>query len=136
MGSRAGAFLASYSASHSLDLSTRTMLTEVDLENPRHLLYPGMYADVTLVLERHPEALRLPNSALGGEQAHQVLVIENGEVRLVSVSTGITDGRSVEITSGLSEQDLVVETFNNALQPGEKVDWVIQKHIPYVAAAN
>ena len=38
-----------------LDLSTRTMLTEVDLDNPSHELYPGMYADVTLELERHRE---------------------------------------------------------------------------------
>jgi membrane fusion protein (multidrug efflux system) len=121
---------------HSLDLSTRTMLTEVDLENPHYQLYPGMYADVTLVLERHPEALSLPNSVLGGERSHQVEAVQNGEVQLISVKTGISDGRSVEITSGLTAQNLVVQTFDNALQPGEKVDAVLVKDKPYVASSN
>jgi len=121
---------------HSLDLSTRTMLAEVDLENPQHHLYPGMYADVTLVLERHPEALRLPNSVLGGLHSLHVLVVRDGTVQLAMVTTGITDGRSVEITSGLTAQDLVVETFNNALQPGEKVVAVIEKDVPDFASSN
>jgi len=48
-----------------LDLSTRTMLTEVDLENPEHELYPGMYADVTLELARHSDAMQVPVTAIG-----------------------------------------------------------------------
>jgi multidrug efflux pump subunit AcrA (membrane-fusion protein) len=118
---------------HSLDLSTRTMLTEVDLE---HKLYPGMYANVALVLERHPDALRLPASALGGEESHQVMAVKNGQLDLVPVSTGITNGRFVEITSGLTDRDLVVQTFSNALQPGEKVSFALAKQTPFFAAAN
>ncbi|MGH8013100.1 MAG: efflux RND transporter periplasmic adaptor subunit, partial [Candidatus Binataceae bacterium] len=49
---------------NSLDLGTRTMLTEVDIENPHDELYPGMYAEVTLQLQRHPDVLMLPNQAL------------------------------------------------------------------------
>jgi len=60
---------------HSLDLATRTMLTEVDLDNPEHKLYPGMYANVTLVLERHADALRIPNTALGGNGSDEVFVV-------------------------------------------------------------
>jgi membrane fusion protein, multidrug efflux system len=54
---------------HSLDLATRTMLTEVDLGNPEHKLYPGMYANVTLVLQQDLNALRLPDSAIGGDRS-------------------------------------------------------------------
>jgi membrane fusion protein, multidrug efflux system len=107
--------------SHSLDLATRTMLTEVDLENPEHTLYPGMYANVTLVLQRHPEALRLPNTAVGGEEAHHVFVVRDGRLVEIPVSIGIDDGRCVEISSGLTTTDLVVRTFNDSLEPGEKV---------------
>lgn len=119
---------------HSLDLSTRTMLTEVDLENPERKLYPGMYANVTLVLQRHPDALRLPASAFGGAESHQVIVVKDGQLHLVSVSTGITDGRIVEITSGLTDRDLVVQTFSNGLQPGERVRFVLAKPGPVFAA--
>ena len=107
--------------SHSLDLATRTMLTEVDLDNPEHTLYPGMYANVTLVLQRHPDALRLPTAAVGGDEAHQVFLVRDGRLAEVPVTTGIDDGRYVEITSGLTSKDLVVGTFSNSLQSGETV---------------
>jgi len=84
---------------HSLDLATRTMLTEVDLENPERKLFPGMYANVTLVLERNADALRLPDSAVGGDGPHTVLVVRNGLLEEVPVTTGINDGQYVEITS-------------------------------------
>jgi membrane fusion protein, multidrug efflux system len=106
---------------HSLDLATRTMLTEVDLENPQRKLFPGMYANVTLVLQKDPDALRLPDSALGGDSSHTVLVVRSGRLEEVPVTTGINDGRYVEITSGLTSKDLVVQTFSTALPLGEQV---------------
>jgi membrane fusion protein, multidrug efflux system len=109
---------------HSLDLASRTMLTEVDLENPQRKLFPGMYANVTLVLQRDEDALRLPNSALGGDRSPTTLVVRNGRLEEVPVTTGITDGRNIEITSGLSGRDLVVQTYSRALTPGEKVSVV------------
>jgi membrane fusion protein, multidrug efflux system len=107
--------------SHSLDLATRTMLTEIDLENPERKLFPGMYANVTLVLERDANALRLPDSAVSGDSPPTVLVIRNGRLEQVPITTGIDDGRYVAITSGLSSHDLVVQTFSTALLPGEEV---------------
>lgn len=112
--------------SHSLDLATRTMLTEVDLDNPEHTLYPGMYANVTLVLQRHPDALRIPTAAVGGDQAHQVFLVRDGRIAEVSVATGIDNGRYVEITSGLTSKDLVVGTFSNSLRSGEKVEFELK----------
>ena len=112
--------------SHSLDLATRTMLTEVDLDNPEHTLYPGMYANVTLVLQRHPDALRIPTAAVGGDEAHQVFLVRDGRIAEVSVATGIDNGRYVEITSGLTSKDLVVGTFSNSLRSGEKVEFELK----------
>jgi membrane fusion protein, multidrug efflux system len=106
---------------HSLDLATRTMLTEVDLENPQRKLFPGMYANVTLVLERDPDALRLPDSAVSGDSPRAVLVVRNGRIEQVPITTGIDDGQCVAITSGLTSHDLVVQTFSTALLPGEEV---------------
>ncbi len=107
---------------HSLDLGTRTMLTEVDLANPEHKLFPGMYANVSLVLEDHQDALRLPTAAVGGNRTYKVFLVKEGRLDEVSVTTGIRDGHYVEITSGLTRNDLVVSTFSDALQPGEKIE--------------
>jgi len=105
---------------HSLDLSTRTMLTEVDLENPQYKLYPGMYANVTLLLERHRGALRVPATAVGG--SHRVFIIRHGRLASVPVTTGINDGGYLEVTSGLSGSDLVVQNFSGSLEDGEKAE--------------
>ena len=48
------------------------MMTEIDIENHSHRLYPRMYAHVTLELERHPDAIRLPVGALGGSGQGQL----------------------------------------------------------------
>lgn len=112
----------------SLDLATRTMLTEIDLKNPNHLIYPRSYAHVTLDLVRHPDALRVPVAAVQGlgRSAH-VFVVRNGHLAAARVSTGINDGSEVEITSGLSDKDLVVSTFSNALNAGEKIRFTMPK---------
>lgn len=106
----------------SLDLATRTMLTEIDLDNPGRVLYPRSYAHVMLDLVRHPDALSLPAAAIQGSgTSSRVLVVKAGRIAEVPISTGINDGSRVEVTSGLTDQSMVVTTYSNALSPGEKV---------------
>jgi multidrug efflux pump subunit AcrA (membrane-fusion protein) len=111
-----------------LDLATRTMLTEVDIRNPNHVLYPRSYAHVTLDLVNHPDALRLPVAAVNGiGKAAHVLVVEQGRLHEAPVLTGINNGNYVEITSGLSENTLVVSTYSGALKSGQKVNYAFAK---------
>jgi membrane fusion protein, multidrug efflux system len=107
---------------NSLDLATRTMMTEIDIDNRSHQLYPRMYAHVTLELVRHPGVLRLPLGALeqSGNKAY-ALTVRDGRISKVPVSTGINDGRYVEITSGLRGKDLVVANPSPGLSQGEAV---------------
>jgi membrane fusion protein, multidrug efflux system len=112
----------------SLDLATRTMLTEIDLDNPGRVLYPRSYAHVTLDLIRHPNALSIPAAALHGSgDSARVLVVKQGRLFEVPISTGINDGSSVEVSSGLTDESLVVDTYSNALNPGEKVHYNLLK---------
>ena len=111
----------------SLDLATRTMLTEVDINNPKRLVYPRSYAHVTIELVRHPDALSVPASAIQGSgEAARLLVVDDGRLVEVPVKTGINNGAYVEVTSGLSPQSLVVATYSNNLTPGQQVDCRIQ----------
>jgi membrane fusion protein, multidrug efflux system len=109
---------------NSLDLSTRTMLTEIDLDNAQHKLYPRMYTTVTLDLVRHPDAIQLPAAAVEGIGTKDgfVFVVHQDSLIKQPVSLGITDGRMVEITSGLSGNESVVATISPALNQGEKVN--------------
>lgn len=107
----------------SLDLATRTMLTEVDIDNPHRLVYPRSYAHVRIDLVRHPDALSVPVAALGGSvTAPQLLVVNNGRLVQTPVRTGINNGNYVEVTSGLSANSLVVGTYSSGLTPGEQVE--------------
>jgi membrane fusion protein (multidrug efflux system) len=109
---------------NSLDLATRTMLTEIDLDNPQRQLYPRMYTTVTLDLVRHPNALQLPAAAVEGlgEKDGFVFVVQDDSLIKRPVSLGITDGRYVEITSGLNGMESVVATISPALNQGEKIN--------------
>lgn len=105
-----------------LDLSTRTMLTEIDIANPTGVLYPRMYAQVKLVLLAHPDAMRLPIAAVNQEGSKaSVFVVKNGQLAETQVRTGITSPDYIEITSGLAMNDLVVASFSGDLRNGMKV---------------
>ncbi|MGC2442871.1 efflux RND transporter periplasmic adaptor subunit, partial [Candidatus Binatus sp.] len=120
----------------SLDLATRTMLTEVDIDNPRRLIYPRSYAHVAIELVRHPDALSLPASAIQGSgESARVLVIDEGRLTEVPVKTGINNGAYVEVTSGVSPQSLVVTIFSNTLTAGQQVDTRIQNQTVQATAS-
>jgi multidrug efflux pump subunit AcrA (membrane-fusion protein) len=105
-----------------LDLATRTMLTEVDIDNPNRVLYPRSYAHVTLDLIRHTDVLNVPSAAIQGNGASaRVLVVKGSHLDEVPVSTGLSEGDRVEITSGLTDDSLVVGMYSSALTPGERV---------------
>ncbi len=102
--------------------STRTMMTEVDVENPSLTLTPGMYADVTFNLEQKKNALIVPASAISqGDQPSVMLVDSNNRVEKRSVTLGISGSNSQEIASGLKLGDRVIIGGLSALQPGQKV---------------
>src|SRR5262249_46110871 len=107
----------------SLDLATRTMLTEIDIPNPDHRLYPRMYADVNLVLARHINAIEIPRGAVYGigQESAYVFIVADDKLRKVGVTTGISDGINVEITSGLTGNEKVVRDTSASFAAGDPV---------------
>jgi len=106
----------------SLDLSTRTMLTEIDLDNAHHELYPGMYANVTLQLERHSDVIQLPDSAIGeSSNGNYVLAVQDGKLTRKGVTVGIRTSHLAEITKGLNGDEVVVAALDPSLTEGEVV---------------
>ena len=104
-------------------METRTMDTEIDVPNPRFELVPGMYADVSIVLDARPDALTIPVQGLDrvGGNATAYVVNSEGKVEERQVSTGIETANRIEILSGLREGELVVLGNHGSLRAGEKV---------------
>ena len=102
--------------------ATRTMLTEVDVNNPDLTLTPGMYADVTFNLEQKNGALLVPASAIiHGDQPSVMMVDASNRVRKQAVVLGISGANSQEITAGLQPGDKVIIGGQSELQPGQQV---------------
>ncbi len=108
----------------SLDRSTRTEQVEIDVANADYKLAPGMFADVSLQVEKRDDALTVPVQALKqtAEKASVLIVDDQNRVQLREVSTGIQDANCVEVTSGLRAGDRVIVGNLGSYQPGELVN--------------
>ncbi|MGE3152227.1 MAG: efflux RND transporter periplasmic adaptor subunit [Nitrospiraceae bacterium] len=105
-----------------LDPTTRSMLVEIDLPNPDHALRPGTFAEVILALREIPDALVVPPNALSTtNKTKLVYVVDQGRAKTKVVQTGITDGKWLEIVSGLTEQEEVVVVGKSKLTEGTPV---------------
>lgn len=107
---------------HEVDSTTRTMMTEMDVENPDLEIDPGMYATVVLKTERSPNALAIPIEALapGGKSVY--LVNSQNEVEERPVTLGLETPAKYEVLSGLKEGDLVMIGNPGQVKPGQKVE--------------
>ncbi len=109
--------------SDTLDMSTRTMNTEVDVPNPKGALIPGMYAEVHLHVTSGTEVLSVPLDGVEGlgSSAESAYVIRDGKIAIVPVTTGIQTPTDIQILSGLQEGDVVVVGRHTNLSAGEQV---------------
>jgi RND family efflux transporter MFP subunit len=105
-----------------LDPGTRNMRTEIDLSNPEERLYPGMYAEVSLEMNRRPDALTVPAAAVGSDgDGNFVDTITDNRITRLDIKAGLTDNGRIEVTAGLSEETPVVATIKSAPPPGTAV---------------
>jgi membrane fusion protein, multidrug efflux system len=105
-----------------LDPATRTMLVEVDLPNDDQALYPGMYAKTDFVVAVTERAPMVPDDALIFRSGKvYVPVVRARRLYLVEVSLGYDDGQQVEVTRGLTEDDLVALNVGQSARDGEGV---------------
>lgn len=93
-----------------IDASTRTLQVEINLANADGKLLAGAYAQVSLATGANPLLLQVPsNVLLFRPQGTQVAVVDQtGRIKLHTVVVGHDLGRTLEILSGITAQDLLV----------------------------
>src|SRR3989442_459143 len=107
---------------YALDDATKTMLTEIELANPKGELRPGMFATVKLVVERKSDALLVPLDALVVEKTkNSVFTVGDGKAKKVSVKVGFNDGVSAEIVEGINPGEPVILVGKQTLIEGQAV---------------
>ena len=103
-----------------LDSGTRTMETEVDLPNPDFVIKAGMFGYATIALEQRRDVLTIPVPALTSREAPiKLLVVSpDNHLREREVQIGLESPDRVEVTSGVSDGELVVVGARGDLRPG------------------
>jgi RND family efflux transporter MFP subunit len=106
-----------------IDVATRTLLVEVDVDNSRGELLPGSYAEVHLKVPSGAPTLILPVSALiFRSESLQVGTVQNGNrAALANITLGRDLGSEVEVVSGLTSNDFVITNPPDSLVDGEIV---------------
>ena len=106
-----------------LDIQTRTLAVEIDMDNFSGLLKPGMFARAVLLLRTIPNAMVVPNEALLNRNGKYYLYrVAGGIAHRVRVNLGIRGKRHVQVLSGISPEDEIVVLGQQHLADGEKVD--------------
>ena len=107
---------------NAIDLASRTLLIEVDVDNPRGELLPGAYAFVHLKLPAQVASVSIPASTLlFRAEGLQVAVVRDGQAQLVPITIGRDYGATVEILAGLRPTDQVVVSPPDSLTSGTRV---------------
>jgi len=107
--------------SDQIDLSTRTMHTEVQVPNPNYEIIPGMYADIQLPLHTDANALTLPVQAVltkGNGTGTVAIVNSANRIDMRNVKIGILTANEVEILSGVQENEMAIFGEQDQYKPG------------------
>jgi RND family efflux transporter MFP subunit len=106
-----------------LNDETRTMHTEIDVENPQNTLTEGMYAEVRLALNGNKDALTVPVQAVveAGNEHYVLALDDQNRVQKRDVELGEQTSTTVEILHGLSENERVISAGQSDYQIGEVV---------------
>ena len=110
--------------------TTRTLLTEVDVENPKGTLLSGSYAEVHLKIPGQVPTYMLPvNTLIFRSSKLQVGVVKDGKTELKNVTPGHDFGAEIEIVAGLNPDDQVVINPPDSLVSGQEVK-IVQATLP------
>lgn len=92
-----------------IDERTRALRAEVEIDNAEALLRPGMFVEVTLIVERHEQVPLVPRQAVTIRGGEPVVFLLGGQRALRrAVKLGLGDDAVVEIASGLQAGDRIV----------------------------
>jgi RND family efflux transporter MFP subunit len=115
--------------SPTINQTTGTIAVRGVVPNPNRVLLPGYFVRVRVPVDQQPDALLVPDTALGSDQGGRYLLVVNKDntVEQRKVRTGPVEGTLRVIEDGLKVDDHVVNAGLLRVIPGQKVDPQLQK---------
>jgi len=113
-----------------INMTTRTLVTEVDVDNPSGTLFTGSYAEVHLAIPTHGSTYLIPvNTLIFRSKGLKVGVVKGGRVVLMPVTPGHDFGNQIEIVSGLNPDDQIIVNPPDSIVQGQEVQ-IVQATLP------
>jgi RND family efflux transporter MFP subunit len=113
-----------------INMTTRTLLIEIDVDNPTGTLLSGSYAEVHLAVPTHASTFLLPvNALLFRTEGLRVGIVRDGKVVLSAVTPGHDFGSQIEIVSGLNPADQIIVNPPDSIVSGQQVQ-IVQATLP------
>jgi len=116
--------------SEDINVTTRTLLIEIDVDNPSGTLLTGSYAEVHLAVSSQASTFLLPvNALLFRTEGLRVGIVKDGKVVLTAVTPGHDFGNQIEIVAGLKADDQVIINPPDSIVSGQQVQ-IVQATLP------
>jgi multidrug efflux system membrane fusion protein len=114
----------------SIDPTTRTLLTEVDVPNRDGRLLPGSFGEVHFTTGINAQKLTIPvNAMLFRQEGPRVAVVDSdGKVHLRAITIGKDYGTTLEIIGGLEVGDRVIVNPADSIEEGQQVNVAPENH--------
>jgi membrane fusion protein, multidrug efflux system len=111
-----------YAIEPKIDPVTRTLRIRAIFRNNEGKILPGSFADVQLVLKEIKGAILIPTQSVIPElQGQKVFLYKGGRVVPQNIQTGIRNEETVQVISGLNENDTLITSGILQLRPGMPV---------------
>src|SRR6202795_2906243 len=113
-----------------ITMTTRTLLIEIDVDNPTGTLLTGSYAEVHLAVPTQASTFLLPvNTLIFRSEGLHVGIVRDGKAVLSAVTPGHDFGNQIEIVSGLKPDDKVIINPPDSIVTGQQVQ-IVQATLP------
>ena len=111
------------STSVAIHVASRTLTVELELANPGETIMPGAYGDVAFTLPSPKSVVRIPGSALLFRQGGLKVATVGPDNRVVlkSITVARDLGKIIEVSSGVSATDRIIDTPSDSIADGDRV---------------
>jgi membrane fusion protein, multidrug efflux system len=105
-----------------VDVTSRTMAVELDVQNADGRLAPGEFCQVRWPVHRTSPSLFVPSGSVASTTDRTFVVrVRGGKAEWVDVKTGLTSGALVEVFGDLHAGDEVAGRGSDEIKPGTAV---------------
>jgi RND family efflux transporter MFP subunit len=113
-----------------INMTTRTLLVEIDVANPTNTLLTGSYAEVHFKIPTQGSTFIIPvNTLIFRSEGLRVGVVKDDKVTLTTVTPGHDFGNEIEIVAGLKPEDQIIINPPDSIVTGQQVQ-IVQATLP------